>query len=67
RDLAAAQMAVTADGDTVSLRAGPNGGRALILAARPIGEPVVRAGPFVMNTRAEIEQAFQDYQAGRFG
>jgi redox-sensitive bicupin YhaK (pirin superfamily) len=63
----AAHMAVTAPGDTVSLTAGPAGGRALILAARPIGEPVVRAGPFVMNTRAEIEQAFQDYQAGRFG
>ncbi|WP_374369865.1 pirin family protein [Dongia sp.] len=63
----AAHMAVTVEGDTVSLQAGPEGGRALILAARPIGEPVVRAGPFVMNTRAEIEQAFQDYQAGRFG
>lgn len=63
----AAHMAVTVEGDTVSLKAGPEGGRALILAARPIGEPVVRAGPFVMNTRAEIEQAFQDYQAGRFG
>jgi redox-sensitive bicupin YhaK (pirin superfamily) len=63
----AAHMAVTVEGDTVSLQAGPEGGRALILAARPIGEPVVRAGPFVMNTRAEIEQAFQDFQAGRFG
>lgn len=66
-DLAAAHMAVTGAGNTVALTAGPAGGRALILAARPIGEPVVRAGPFVMNTRAEIEQAFQDYQAGRFG
>lgn len=65
--LRAAHMAVTADGDTVALQAGPLGGRALVLAARPIGEPVVRAGPFVMNTRAEIEQAFADYQAGRFG
>ena len=45
----------------------PDGARVLILAARPIGEPVVRAGPFVMNTRAEIEQAFADYQAGLFG
>jgi redox-sensitive bicupin YhaK (pirin superfamily) len=63
----AAHMAVTVEGDTVALQAGPEGGRALILAARPIGEPVVRAGPFVMNTRAEIEQAFQDYQAGHFG
>ena len=65
--LPAAHMAVTAEGDTLALKAGASGGRILILAARPIGEPVVRAGPFVMNTRAEIEQAFADYQAGLFG
>ncbi|TDQ82064.1 hypothetical protein A8950_1884 [Dongia mobilis] len=63
--LPAAHMAVTAEGDTIALKAGAAGGRALILAARPIGEPVARAGPFVMNTRAEIEQAFMDYQSGR--
>jgi redox-sensitive bicupin YhaK (pirin superfamily) len=38
----------------------------LVLAAAPIGEPVVQYGPFVMNTRAEIEQAVQDYQSGKF-
>jgi redox-sensitive bicupin YhaK (pirin superfamily) len=65
--LPSAHMAVTAEGDTLALKAGPKGGRVLILAARPIGEPVVRAGPFVMNTRAEIEQAFADYQNGLFG
>jgi redox-sensitive bicupin YhaK (pirin superfamily) len=37
----------------------------LLLAARPIGEPVVQYGPFVMNTREEIEQALADYRDGR--
>ena len=38
----------------------------LFLAGRPIKEPIVRHGPFVMNTRAEIQQCFMEYQAGTF-
>jgi len=49
------------------LRAGADGAEVLMLQARPIGEPVAQYGPFVMNTRDEIEQAFADYRATGFG
>ena len=41
--------------------------RVLILTGQPLGEPVAGQGPFVMNTRQEIEQAIADYQSGRMG
>jgi redox-sensitive bicupin YhaK (pirin superfamily) len=52
-------------GPHVRVRAGAQGAGLLLLAGRPIGEPVVQYGPFVMNTREEIEQAVLDYQRGR--
>ena len=58
-------LAVLGDGDAVDLIAGPEGARFILVAGKPIGEPVVQYGPFVMNTRQEIEQAFADYQAGK--
>jgi len=64
RVLKAHQGAVLGPGDTVEVTAGANGARFLVLAAKPIGEPVVQYGPFVMNSRAEIEQALRDYQSG---
>lgn len=56
---------VLSPGDDVQVKAGPEGVRFLLLAARPIGEPVVQYGPFVMNTREEIEQALADYRDGK--
>ncbi len=58
-------LAVLGDGDGVEV-ASVGGGRLILAAGRPIGEPVARYGPFVMNTRQEIEQAIEDYQSGRF-
>ena len=55
-----------AQGDQVAVKAGAEGARFLLLAGRPLGEPVVQYGPFVMNTREEIEQAIRDYQSGEF-
>jgi redox-sensitive bicupin YhaK (pirin superfamily) len=58
---------VLSDGDSVRVRAGAEGVRFLLLAAKPLREPVVQYGPFVMNTREEIEQALADYRDGRLG
>jgi redox-sensitive bicupin YhaK (pirin superfamily) len=57
------QVAVLGEGDSVVLRGRPSG-RTLLFAARPIGEPVARSGPFVMNTEDELRQAWDDYHAG---
>lgn len=60
------QMGILEDGDGLVARAGGGETRFLVIAGRPIGEPVARYGPFVMNTREQIIEAFQDYEAGRF-
>ncbi len=61
-----AAVRVRADVD-VALEAGSDECEILVLQGRPIGEPVVAHGPFVMNTRAEIQRAISDYQRTRFG
>ncbi|MFZ9315627.1 MAG: pirin family protein [Burkholderiaceae bacterium] len=56
---------VLGPGTELEAQAQSAGARFLVLAARPLREPVVQYGPFVMNTRQEIEQAIADYQSGR--
>ncbi|MCB9252909.1 MAG: pirin family protein [Flavobacteriales bacterium] len=51
----------------VELENGPDEGRVLILQGKPIGEQVIQYGPFVMNTKEEIQKAFEDYHATQFG
>ncbi|MFO1292421.1 MAG: pirin family protein [Rubrivivax sp.] len=58
-------LANDAGSDGVRLAAGAEGARALLVAGRPLGEPIAQYGPFVMNTRAQIHEAVQDYNAGR--
>src|SRR5450759_393949 len=67
------QLAVFGPGDAITIAAGtlqenryPNL-EVIVLGGRPIGEPVAWMGPFVMNTREEVIQAYEDYQAGRLG
>jgi redox-sensitive bicupin YhaK (pirin superfamily) len=71
--LSEGQMAVQVDGDYLVLSASESPDsrtealELLILGGEPIREPVATYGPFVMNTRAELQQAFEDYEAGRLG
>lgn len=71
-DVALGSGAPTPRGHLVALGKGrsiraesANGGRILVVAAEPIGEPIARRGPFVMNTPEELDRAFDDYRSGR--
>jgi hypothetical protein len=65
-EVGALSLAVLGPGERVVARAGAAGARFLLLSGRPIGEPVAWGGPFVMNTREEVMQAFDDYRSGRY-
>jgi redox-sensitive bicupin YhaK (pirin superfamily) len=58
------QLGLLLEGDHIQLASTEHAAKLLLLAAKPLHEPVVQSGPFVMNTVAEIEQAFRDYRDG---
>jgi redox-sensitive bicupin YhaK (pirin superfamily) len=60
------QLAVLTPGERVEIAARDRAARAILVAGQPLREPIARYGPFVMNTRQEVLQAFADFQAGRF-
>lgn len=66
RLVGAQELGVLGGGGQVQLQAGQAGARLILVAGRPLREPVERHGPFVMNTRQELMQAFVDFQEGRF-
>jgi redox-sensitive bicupin YhaK (pirin superfamily) len=63
--IARGELALLTHGEQLPVAAAESGARLIVVAGRPLGEPVARYGPFVMNTVEEIHQAFADYQAGR--
>lgn len=62
----ASRLVIWGDGETVQIKTGENEVRMLLISGAPLNEPIARYGPFVMNTRAEIEQALRDLQNGTF-
>ncbi|MFZ6648085.1 pirin family protein [Undibacterium sp. TJN25] len=64
RHLKTHQAGILSEGERITVTADDGEARFLVLAGRPLREPVVQYGPFVMNTREEIEQAIHDYQNG---
>jgi len=66
KTLSAKSLGILSNGEQVNLKTSGQGARFLLIAGKPLNEPVARGGPFVMNTEAEVRQAFIDYQRGLF-
>ena len=60
------QLGILTRGDSLTIKSEGGPSRALLIAGKPLNEPVARGGPFVMNTREEVLQAFEDFRRGRF-
>lgn len=63
----AKNLAALSKGDNITVSSNINGARFLLIAGKPLNEPVARMGPFVMNTQTEIRQAVEDFHSGKFG
>ncbi len=66
QEIGGPKLIVLGDGDAAQVRAGRGGVRFLLVSGKPLGEPIARYGPFVMNTRGEILQALEDLHNGTF-
>lgn len=66
-ELLSGSLAVLGHGDQLEADTAEEGARFLLIAGKPFNEPVARSGPFVMNTAAELRQAYADYRDGKFG
>jgi redox-sensitive bicupin YhaK (pirin superfamily) len=66
KTLTAGRLGLYGPGGEIAVTAGPDGVRFLLVAGKPIGEPVAWRGPIVMNTEAELDQAFREYRHGTF-
>ena len=64
--LARDQLAILSQGTVIDLESEEQPARFLLIAGKPLGEPIARSGPFVMNNQEELEQAYRDYQSGDF-
>ncbi|MFH1808150.1 MAG: pirin family protein [Pseudomonadota bacterium] len=66
QQIGATQLCLLGDGDLFAAQTGDSAARFLLLSGKPLGEPIARHGPFVMNTRDEIQQALRDLAQGTF-